>query len=63
MDHAAVDEQLQTIFDHFKANHTYKYKYKRAFACNKRFPNFRASYKDKMAAFYKKNNIRLNFTT
>ena len=60
----AVDEQLQASIDHFKANHDItKYKYKRAFACNKRFPNFRASYKDKMAAFYKKNNIRLNLTT
>lgn len=57
----AVDEQLQTTIDNFKANHDIsKYKYKRAFACNKRFPNFRISYKDKMNAFYNKNHIRLN---
>lgn len=57
----AVDEQLQTTIDHFKANHDIsQYKHKRAFACNKRFPNFRVGYKDKMNAFYKKNHIRLN---
>lgn len=57
----AVDEQLQTTIDNFKANHDIsKYKYKRAFACNKKFPNFRVSYKEKMNTFYNKNRIRLN---
>lgn len=47
----AVDEQLQTTIDHFKANHDLsRYKYKRAFVCNKRHPNFRVSYKDKMTS-------------
>lgn len=56
----AVDEQLQTTIDNFKANHDIsKYRYKRAFACNKKYPNFRVSYKGKMDAFYKKNHIRL----
>lgn len=57
----AVDEQLQTTIDHFKVNYDIsKYKYKRAFACNKKYPNFRVSYKEKMNAFYNKNRIRLN---
>lgn len=57
----AVDEQLQTTIDNFKANHDLsKYKYKRAFVCNKKSPNFRVSYKEKMNAFYIKNGIRLN---
>lgn len=57
----AVDEQLQTTIDHFKTNYDItKYKHKRAFACNKRFPRFRASNKEKMNAFYQKNHIRLN---
>lgn len=57
----AVDEQLQTTIDHFKTHHDLsKYKYKRAFACNKKHPNFRVSYKDKMTAFYRKNGIRLS---
>lgn len=57
----AVDEQLQSTIDHFKTNHDIsKYKHKRAFVCNKRHPNFRISYKDKMISFYQKNGIRLN---
>ncbi len=57
----AVDEQLQTTIDHFKSNHDIsKYKYKRAFVCNKKHPHFRVSYKDKMASFYQKNNVRLS---
>ena len=57
----AVDEQLQTTIDNFKTNHDIsKYRHKRAFVCNKKYPNFRVNYKGKMDAFYKKNHIRLN---
>lgn len=60
----AVDEQLQATIDHFKENYNImKYKYKRAFACNKKHPNFRVSYKEKMNDFYQKNHIRLNLIT
>lgn len=60
----AVDEQLQTTIDHFKANHDIsKYKHKRAFACNKKSPYFNVSNKAKMNAFYQKNRIRLNLQT
>lgn len=38
----------------------YNIRFKRAFVCNKRHPNFRVSYKDKMTSFYQKNGIRLN---
>jgi len=57
----AVDEQLQTTIDHFKENcDINKYRYKRAFVCNRKFPRFNASNKEKMNAFYKKNHIRLS---
>lgn len=57
----AVDDQLQTTIDYFKDNHDIgKYRFKRAFACNRRRPFFRVSYKEKMDAFYKKNGIRLS---
>lgn len=57
----AVDEQLQTTIDNFKANHDIsKYKHKRAFVCNKRHPNFWVAYKDRMASFYQRNGVRLN---
>ncbi len=57
----AVDEQLQNTIDHFKENHNIQaYKYRRAFVCNRKHPNFKTSYKDKMNTFYKKNGIRLN---
>ncbi|TWV15132.1 hypothetical protein FQ707_02115 [Bacteroidaceae bacterium HV4-6-C5C] len=57
----AVDKQLQTTIDHFKANYDItKYKHKRAFACNRKHPRFQCSYKEKMSTFYQKNKIRLN---
>lgn len=57
----AVDEQLQTTIHHFKENSDIsKYKHKRAFVCNRKFPRFSVSNKEKMNAFYKKNRIRLS---
>lgn len=57
----AINEQLQTTIDHFKANYDInKYRYKRAFVCNKKSPHFQVSNKEKMDAFYRKNHIRLN---
>lgn len=57
----AVDEQLQTTVDHFKANCDIdKYRYRRAFVCNRKFPLFNVSNKERMNAFYKKNRIRLS---
>lgn len=56
----AVEDQLQTTIDNFKANHDIsKYRYKRAFACNKKHPNFQVSYKSRMSQFYQKNGVRL----
>lgn len=53
--------QLQITIDYFKKNNDMgKYRYKRAFACNKQHPHFQSSYKELMSAFYKKNKIRLN---
>lgn len=57
----AVDDQLQTTIDSFKANHDIsKYKYRRAFVCNRQHPLFQVSYKERMSEFYRRNKIRLN---
>lgn len=51
----AVDEQLQTTIDHFKENcDINKYRYKRAFVCNRKFPRFNVSNKEKMNVFIKR---------
>ena len=57
----AVDEQLQTTIDHFKDNYDIsQYKHKKAYACNRRHPNFHVSYKEKMSQFFSRNRIRLS---
>lgn len=57
----AVYDQLQTTIDYFKANHDIsKYRYKRAFACNRQHPKFKCSNKERMQSFFKQNGIRLN---
>lgn len=60
IDHA-INDQLQTTINYFRANHDIsKYRHKRAFACNKKHPRFKCSYKERMQLFYNKNHIRLN---
>ena len=57
----AVNDQLQTTIDYFKENHDIsRYRYKRAFACNRKHPNFKCSNKERMNNFYRRNKIRLN---
>lgn len=57
----AVNEQLQTTIDYFRASHDLtRYRHKRAFVCNKRHPQFNVGHKELMNAFYQRNKIRLN---
>ena len=56
----AVEEQLQTTIDHFKATHTLEgYRKKFAYACNRRHPYFQSSEMTRMNNFRRKNGVRL----
>lgn len=56
----AVERQLQTTIDHFKASHDLgRYKCCRAFVCNRRHPAFQVSHKEMMSQFYRRNKVRL----
>ncbi len=56
----AVEEQLLTTINIFKANHDIsKYRYRIAYACNKRHPVFAVSQKEYMQRFKKEHNVRL----
>lgn len=53
-------EQLQTTIDVFKSNNDVsKFAHKRAFACNKRHPQFAYSNKELKQKFFQKNGFRL----
>lgn len=57
----AVNDQLQTTIDHFKANHTIDaYPKRDAYACNKRHPYFNYSRMELMTDFKNKNDVRLH---
>ena len=57
----AVDDQLQTTIDHFKANHTLdSYAKRDAYACNRRHPYFKHSLMERMTEFKNKNDVRLH---
>ena len=59
-----AEKQLQTTIDHFKLNHDLnKYKFKRAYICNKKRPNFNVGYQSRKNSFYKKNLILLFIQT
>lgn len=54
-------EQLGSTIKCFTKHHDLKsFQHKRAFACNKKHPNFHISHKEKMKKFYNTYKIRLN---
>ncbi len=57
----AVEEQLQTTINHFKANHNIdSYRKRSAYACNRRHPQFQYARMELMNEFRSRNNVRLN---
>lgn len=57
----AVWEQLYTTIKHFCENNDIgKYRYRRAFVCNRKHPRFDHSNKELMQTFYRKTGVRLN---
>lgn len=53
-------EQLRSTIELFKANHdTEKYKYRFAYAANRKFPRFNLSHKRDMQEFHQKTGFRL----
>lgn len=57
----AVNDQLQTTIDHFKANHQLdSYPKRDAYACNKSHPHFNHSQMERMTEFKNKNDVRLH---
>jgi hypothetical protein len=54
-------EQIETTIINFKANHDISaYRHKRAFAANKKHPNFRSAYLERYQRFYREHGVRLN---
>jgi hypothetical protein len=54
-------EQIETTIINFKANYNISgYKHKRAFAANKKHPNFRSGYLERYQRFYREHRVRLN---
>lgn len=56
----AVEEQLLATINSFKTYHDIsKFRYRIAYACNRRHPFFAVSHKEYMQQFRKKHNVRL----
>lgn len=54
-------EQLETIIQHFKANHDMSlFRHKRAFACNKKHPKFHVIEPSTKKLFFDTHRVRLN---
>ena len=54
-------EQIETTIKNFTDNHDISvFRHKRAFASNKKHPNFRSSYLETYQKFYRKYAVRLN---
>ena len=59
--HHAVNVQLQSTIDHFKANHAIeKFRRRIAYACNRRHPQFQYSRMELLNEFRRRNGVRLN---
>lgn len=60
----AVQDQLATTVNIFKANHDIDcYRHKQAYACNRAHPQFAFSQKELMQRFYHEHGIRLLITS
>ena len=59
----AVEDQLQTTIDHFKASYDIsRYRHKLAFACNRLHPNFQCSRIQYLQDFWNRNHVRLSLS-